>query len=252
MNRRAARWGVMALLGAVSMAAQAQMAYTALTVNLRAGPAPEYPVVYVVPAGMAVQVQGCLSDYSWCDVAAGPYRGWMYADYIDYAYQGQYVPLASYGPQLGIVIVSFVLIDYWGRFYVHEPFYRDRDRWQHYAPPPPRHPPAWHAPDAGPARVQPPPRVEPLPGVRPPPRLAPSPWVQPAPRVQPTPRFQPGPRVQPTPQLAPPPGQQGPREARPVAPQGPRPVPTPRQRPGTRQDSGGQPGHGRDRGPPDR
>jgi uncharacterized protein YraI len=46
----------------------AQDARTAKPVNLRAGPARDYPVVAVLPAGAAIGVQGCIADFTWCDV----------------------------------------------------------------------------------------------------------------------------------------------------------------------------------------
>jgi uncharacterized protein YraI len=120
--------------------AQPQAAVTARHTNLRAGPAPDYPVVAVLPAGFAVGVQGCLPDYTWCDVIAGQSRGWMWAGNINYYYQNSYVPLLNYGPAIGIGAISFVLNDYWGSHYRDRPFYRDRGRWEgrHFAQPAPR------------------------------------------------------------------------------------------------------------------
>ena len=196
--------------GGLVSAAQAQSAYAAKDVNLRAGPARDYPVVAVVAGGASLAVQGCLSDYSWCDVIAGPYRGWVYAGNIDYAYDGQYVPLLGYGPELGIAIVGFVLFDYWSRYYVNRPFYRDRERWEHRAPPRPR---ARREPPILPAPAQPAPRPA-APGWTPPavrqppareaPQRQPPAWQPPArqaPQPQ-TPAWQPPPR-QPTPRQPP-------------------------------------------------
>ncbi len=55
-----------ALLAAVAVPslAQAQNAYTTTTVNLRAGPGFEYPVVFSVPGNVALQSYGCLDGYS--------------------------------------------------------------------------------------------------------------------------------------------------------------------------------------------
>jgi uncharacterized protein YraI len=122
--------------------AQPQAAVTARHTNLRAGPAPDYPVVAVLPAGFAVGVQGCLPDYTWCDVIAGQSRGWMWAGNINYYYQNSYVPLLNYGPVIGIGALTFFLGDYWGSHYRDRPFYRDRDRWEHrnFVQPSPRAP----------------------------------------------------------------------------------------------------------------
>jgi hypothetical protein len=89
----------------------------------------------VLPAGYAVAVQGCLPQYTWCDVIAGPTRGWLYAGNINYFYQNTYVPVLEYGPLIGIGVLGFVLNDYWGSFYPDRPFYRDRHRWSRHRPP---------------------------------------------------------------------------------------------------------------------
>jgi len=133
-----------ALLAAVSVVqAQPQAAVTARPTNLRAGPATDYPVVAVLPAGFALSVQGCLPEYTWCDVVAGQSRGWMAAGNINYYYQNSYVPLNSYGPAIGIGLLGFALGDYWGNHYRDRPFYRDRGRWEgrRFAEPAPRYEP---------------------------------------------------------------------------------------------------------------
>lgn len=152
---------VAAACGGWLPAAHAQVAYTSKGVNLRAGPARDYPVVSILPSGASLAVQGCLPDYAWCDVMAGPYRGWVYAGNIAYAYEGQYVPVATYGSELGIAIVGFVLSDYWGQFYSNQPFFRDRDRWERHSPYIPQRHPARREPPALPGRGQPPTRVQP-------------------------------------------------------------------------------------------
>ena len=144
--------------------AAAQTATTTKDVHLRAGPAREYPVVTVLPAGMEVSVQGCLNSYTWCDVIAGADRGWVWARNLRYLYQGTYVPLVPYAPQIGIVVAPFILFDYWSDHYRSRPWYRDRDRWVH----PPRRPS---------------PGVRPTPVPRPPPDIRLPPRSQPRPPV---------------------------------------------------------------------
>jgi uncharacterized protein YraI len=142
---------------ALPCVAQPQVAYTSKDAHLRAGPARDYPVIAILPAGFEVSVQGCLSDYSWCDVIAGPNRGWVYAANLDYDYQGAYVPLLGYGAQIGIAVTGFILFDYWGSHYRERPFYRDRDRWAN-RPRPPRAPIVRPEP---PRRGEPPRRLPP-------------------------------------------------------------------------------------------
>lgn len=142
-------------------AAQAQLAYTAKVVNMRAGPARDFPVVAVLPAGYAISVQGCLADYTWCDVVAASSRGWVYAGNINYSWQNSYAPVITWGPVIGIAIIGFALDDYWGRHYWRSPWYPERHRWaerQWPAPRPhvrPHQPPAPLPPDGGPPPVRP-------------------------------------------------------------------------------------------------
>ncbi|WP_321882427.1 SH3 domain-containing protein [Paraburkholderia bannensis] len=153
-------------LAATGALAQSQ-AYTSEPVDLYAGPSDEYPVVSELGPNYPVTVMGCVSDYSWCDVAMPGMRGWVYAGYLTYPYQGDYVPLAGYGAAIGLPIVTFSIGAYWGSFYRDRSWYGERDRWAHVPPPgyggrPPGPPPqvrggphggAMHGPDGGPPGV---------------------------------------------------------------------------------------------------
>ncbi len=132
-------------------------AYTSEPVDLYAGPSGEYPVVTELGPNVPVTVMGCVSDYSWCDVALPGMRGWVYAGYLTYPYQGGYVPLTNYGATIGLPIVTFSIGAYWGSFYRDRPWYGQRDHWAHVPPPgygghPPGPPPAHGGPQGGPGR----------------------------------------------------------------------------------------------------
>lgn len=103
--------------------------YAARPLNLRAGPAMEYPLVAQVPTGVPISVQGCLSDYQWCDVVAGPNRGWAYANNIYYPYEGANVPIRTYGAMIGIGIVAFAVGSYWDQHYRGHAWYPQRQHW---------------------------------------------------------------------------------------------------------------------------
>ncbi len=118
------------LLAALGIAS-AQNAYTARPMNLRAGPNRAYPVVAQVDAGAPLDVHGCLDGWSWCDVSFEDSRGWMYGGGISFAYNGGRVPLYSYGPQLGLPIITFSLGAYWGQYYQGRPWYGQRNTWEH-------------------------------------------------------------------------------------------------------------------------
>lgn len=184
-------------LAALPTASLAQSAYAAKELNLRAGPSTDYPVVAVLPASTAVFVQGCLSDYRWCDVVAGPSRGWVYAGNIVYPYRGANVPVATYGAAIGFGVLAFSVANYWDSHYVGRPWYPQRHLWinrpppVHYGPggrPPGYRPPGGHPPRPGfrpPGGHPPPPGARPQGGHRPPPGARPQDGHRPPPGVRP-------------------------------------------------------------------
>jgi uncharacterized protein YraI len=135
--------GLTSVLLAVPVAVSAQEAYTVRSVNVRAGPDTSYPAVAGLGAGAPVEVFGCLDDWSWCDVGFGSDRGWVYAPYLNYAYQGRRVPFYTYAPTFGIPIISFSVGSYWDRYYRGRPWYSRRDYWDRREP--------QHARPSGPA-----------------------------------------------------------------------------------------------------
>lgn len=137
-------------------------AWTTTSVNLRAGPAGVYPIVAVLAPRTPVTVFGCVPDYLWCDVAAGPQRGWVYARNIAYSYNNREVLLPGIAAVIGIGIAAFILDDYWRDHYVDRSWYPDRRRWVRPPPPPPAVRPV-------PQFRQPPPRGQaaPVPRVQP-------------------------------------------------------------------------------------
>jgi uncharacterized protein YraI len=191
----------------VPAASPAQTAYTGKTVNLRAGPSREYPLVARLPAGTPVEVNGCVDDWTWCDVSFGFDRGWVYAGNLEYPYQDRRVVILYDGPILGFPIVTFSVGPYWDTYYHARPWYSRRDYWAHRKPPPHHwnRPPGSHPPGYRP------------PAPRPPPPVARPPVERPQPRPQP---FRPQPQ-QPRPQ----PQQPSRPEAAKPQPQPARPAP---------------------------
>ncbi len=183
MNYLKALLSLTVALAGVPAASLAQSAYVAKQVNLRAGPGTEYPVVAILMAGVTVEVQGCLSDYRWCDVVTGVNRGWIYGGNIVYPYQGSSVPVINYGAVIGIGIVAFGLASYWDQHYVARPWYPQRQRWIN-------RPPPGHAPRAPLPAHRPPEAEHRAPGLehRAPPQRPP---VHPAPDVRQAPIHRP-------------------------------------------------------------
>lgn len=149
-----ARFGGIAALALVAPFAHAQSApaFTNAPAIIRAGPSQDYPAVAQLQGGTPLQVMGCVQGYTWCDVSLPGLRGWVYGGRLNYAYQGNPVPLMSYGPQIGLPIIGFSFGSYWGDHYRAQPWYGQRDRWEHIAPPrpewhggpPPGRGPEWH------------------------------------------------------------------------------------------------------------
>ncbi|WP_449427776.1 SH3 domain-containing protein [Rhodanobacter umsongensis] len=169
-------WLVLASLAlAVPALAQAADGFVTGNLNLRAGPDASYPLITTVPAGTAVNIQGCTTGWEWCDVITMGTRGWVAGTYIQYQYQNQPVIVQQYGANIGIPIVSFVIGTYWSNYYSNRPFYRQRNDWYRrpiISRPPPRpihRPPPRPQPGHG---NRPPPRPQPGHGNRPPPRPA--------------------------------------------------------------------------------
>lgn len=123
-------------LGLVLPAAlSAETAYTRKETNLRAGPSRDYPVVEEIPPGVPVEVNGCVDDWTWCDVTAGNDRGWVYAGNLEYPYRGRRVVILNNGPLIGFPIVTFSVGPYWDNYYRGRPWYSRRSYWANRPPP---------------------------------------------------------------------------------------------------------------------
>jgi uncharacterized protein YraI len=152
-------------------ASSAEMAYTTKSVSLRAGPSREFPRVARIPAGVPVEVNGCVEDWTWCDVTLGFDRGWVYAGNLEYPYQDRRVVILDNGPSIGFPIVTFSVGPYWDTYYRGRPWYSRRSYWSHRSPhhwvrPSAPRPPGYRPQPARPSRpvvVRPPVVVQPRP-----------------------------------------------------------------------------------------
>jgi uncharacterized protein YraI len=111
------------------LAAAAEEAFTVRDTDVFAGPSSEYPPIGQLPLNAGVEVFGCLSDWSWCDVGFGPNRGWIYAGDIVVPYDNQRVAIIEYGPRIHVPVVTFSLTAYWDAHYRGRPWYGERQQW---------------------------------------------------------------------------------------------------------------------------
>ena len=130
--------GAFAISISLPFTAAAQEAFVHGPINLRAGPGIDYPVVVRLERGQPLDVLGCTSGYSWCDVVLPDgLRGWVSASGLDYAYRQRRVPIATYGAVIGVPIIGFSLGNYWSDHYRDRSWYGDRRYWRGGPPPPP-------------------------------------------------------------------------------------------------------------------
>jgi uncharacterized protein YraI len=124
-------WAVacLAVAAAIPLSAAAEEGFTLRSVDVFAGPSSEYPIVGRLPRNAGVDVFGCLSDWSWCDVGFAGDRGWVYALDVAVPYQGRRVVILDYGPRIRLPVIVFSLNSYWDRHYHGRPWYSQRQQW---------------------------------------------------------------------------------------------------------------------------
>ena len=217
---------LLGLCGAVFAASAQDIAWTTAHANLRTGPDSGYPRIVTVPAGSAVEVFGCVDDWSWCDIDWRGERGWMSAGLLEYDDSGNRVDVYDYGVYTGWPVVTFVLGSYWHDHYHDRYWYRDRDYWQAYRPPPRPRPVYRHPPPRPPYASHPPQHRPPpaRPALRPPQPQARPPHLAERPQEQRPPQYRPPqqrPMQERPAQHGRPQEQQGSREPRPPRQHGP-------------------------------
>ena len=99
-------------------------------VNLRAGPDRNMPSVATLLSRTQVQVVGCLSNWSWCDVIAARERGWIYTRYLSVRADDTAISIARGGPHLGLPAIEYDLGPYWDEHYQGRIFFAQKAAWQ--------------------------------------------------------------------------------------------------------------------------
>ena len=129
MMRASSIIALAAVATAMPLSANAENAYTLRDVQVFTGPGSEYPPVASLPPNVGVDVAGCLTDWSWCDVSFADQRGWVCAGDLGYPYENNRVAIIEYGPRLRLPVVNFSINSYWDAHYRDRPWYRERDVW---------------------------------------------------------------------------------------------------------------------------
>lgn len=102
--------------------------YTAVGVDMYAGPNYDYPRIESIPGGETLRVYGCLSGGGWCDVATDDARGWVVGDALRLRRGNQVVYLSAQPNWVPITV--FTLGAYWGSHYQNRPWYNDQYRYR--------------------------------------------------------------------------------------------------------------------------
>jgi uncharacterized protein YraI len=102
---------------------------TSQGVQLQAGPGTEYPDVMRLAPNLKITIHGCARAWDWCDVEWRGNRGWAPAAALAYSLDRSLLPVANFGPRVGLPEVEFNLAKYWEAHYQQRPWYPDRKEW---------------------------------------------------------------------------------------------------------------------------
>ncbi|MFC3690611.1 SH3 domain-containing protein [Chenggangzhangella methanolivorans] len=120
---------------APSSAQAATGAVSVASVNLRAGPSSNYPVVALLPSRAPLTLFGCNAATTWCDVSWDGERGWVSATYVSVTYRGSATVVSPViAPAVGVTVVGFSHA-YWNAHYVGRPWYGHWGRHHHHVRP---------------------------------------------------------------------------------------------------------------------
>ncbi|WP_298917855.1 SH3 domain-containing protein [uncultured Algimonas sp.] len=126
---------ILALAAAVVAPSNAKAQTIGFTIDdipLRAGPGARFPTIVVLAEDNDIEVLGCVRHYTWCDVSAGRFRGWVPSDDLDIVYMSERYHGPVYARQYGVPVISFELNTYWDAYYDDYDFYDSLDYWDDY------------------------------------------------------------------------------------------------------------------------
>lgn len=109
--------------------ANALPGYATPRLEIKAGPGDGYPTVGFARYDTRLEINGCLRNWTWCDVTTQRARGWVKGHDIQAESRGRRI---EYGAPWNVPRFEFNFNSYWNDHYRGEQFYRERDRWQRY------------------------------------------------------------------------------------------------------------------------
>lgn len=117
---------VFAMALGMSGAAQAAPGWTSNALNLRAGPGVNYPLVARIPEKASVEVEGCLENWSWCNVFWRGKYGWTSGRHIELKKIKHHGGPHHASSETMPPVVVYNVNEYWDRHYRDAPFYAMR------------------------------------------------------------------------------------------------------------------------------
>ncbi len=114
-----------------ALPAHAVPGYAAPQLEIKAGPDDRYPTVGTVRTDTRLEINGCLRNWSWCDVSSQRVRGWVRGRDVQVDRGGNRI---NWGSPWNVPQSDFDFDTYWDNNYRGQQFYGERNRWQRVSP----------------------------------------------------------------------------------------------------------------------
>lgn len=106
-----------------STPAQAESGFVSAGVNLRSGPGVNYPIVATVNSGQFLEINGCVTEWNWCEVSWRGFSGWISSHYLRHQTYGSIAESSNI--MINLPTIIFNQDDYWDKHYRDRPFYNE-------------------------------------------------------------------------------------------------------------------------------
>jgi uncharacterized protein YraI len=103
-------------------------------VDLRSGPDESFPIVASIPSKEHMELEGCLQNWTWCDISWNGQRGWVSGHAIEAIYQNKTSYVADIASTANVPVITYNTGTYWDTHYRTAPFYTQREHYIHWTP----------------------------------------------------------------------------------------------------------------------